>query len=67
MSASHAKKMNASLTPAEVASRDRRIARAVRDGISMQEVKRRFGLDHRDIRRICLDHGVEPGKRGSGR
>jgi len=51
-------------TPGELASRDRRIARAVRDGLTVKEAMRRFSLDSKTIRTICAAHGVEPGKRG---
>ena len=63
MSASHAKKLAASLTPAEKAARDRRLARAVRDGMTYAAAAKRFGIDARAVRLICEAMGVVPAKK----
>lgn len=54
-----------SMSPAEQASRDRRIARAVKDGISIPVLRRRFGVGEVTIKRACEKCGVEIPKGGN--
>lgn len=60
--ASHVKKMQAASSPAELAARDRRIARAVQSGLTLKDASRRFAMDVKIIGRICAEQGVRPAK-----
>lgn len=46
------------LTPSDRASRDRRIARAVKSGVNINDVRRRFGIGEHSIREACRRYGV---------
>jgi DNA-binding NarL/FixJ family response regulator len=59
MTASHAKKFSAALSPEDRATRDRRIANRVKSGLTISDVARMFHLDVKTIRAICAEHGVE--------
>jgi hypothetical protein len=52
------------LSPSDRASRDRRIARAVKYGVTYQDIKRRFQITDRTIRDICQRYGVAIPKGG---
>jgi DNA-binding NarL/FixJ family response regulator len=55
------------LSTTELASRNRRIARAVKYGCTIKDAARRFKLDHRTIAAICASYGVKATNKTSTR
>jgi hypothetical protein len=50
----------------EIAQRNRRIATAIRSGVPLYDVVKRFGIGEKAVRRVLADMGVsmnKPGKR----
>jgi transposase-like protein len=54
-----------SLSPSDRASRDRRIARAIKSGVNIHDVRRRFGIGEHAIREACREYGVTIPKGGN--
>ena len=52
------------MTPQEIGTRDRRIARAVKSGVPVRQVAHQNKIDHRLVVQICKGMGVEPPQPG---
>ena len=52
------------MTPQEVGTRNRRVARAVRSGVPVKQVAHHHKIDHRLVVKICKDMNVAPPQPG---
>jgi hypothetical protein len=59
MSAIHTKKLEANMSQADRAARERRVARAVKAGTALTVAARNCGVSEKEARRICDAMGIK--------